>query len=159
MSVLIRFVEGPLDESAVESDPHAPVKAAGRSTTPTGAVAGAGESASIDCGARVSFKGFVRSIEEGRRIEALLYEAYRPMADRELEKLGRETTQRFQLACIEVTHSIGRVPAGACSFRLEIQSAHRQEALAAAAHFIDSMKREVPIWKRPEWSSLPAPRA
>ena len=36
---------------------------------------------------------------------------------------------------------------GERSFRLQIAAPHRQEALAAMAEFIESMKRDVPIWK------------
>ena len=38
---------------------------------------------------------------------------------------------------------------GQTSFRLQVSAPHRQPALAAMAHFIDAMKRDVPIWKRP----------
>ncbi|MBM4114159.1 MAG: molybdenum cofactor biosynthesis protein MoaE [Phycisphaerae bacterium] len=128
MSVSVRFVEGPIADEATR------------------------DCSSIECGARLVFDGIVREMEDGRRIHAIDYEAYRPMADRELERLARETARRFPIHAIEVIHSVGKVEVGRCSFRLVLRSAHRQEALAAAAHFIDSMKRDVPIWKHPRGS-------
>jgi molybdopterin synthase catalytic subunit len=41
------------------------------------------------------------------------------------------------------------VEGGQCSFRLQVASAHRAEALAAMTEFIDRLKRDVPIWKSP----------
>jgi len=98
-------------------------------------------------GALLSFEGIVRPTEHGDPIAALDYEAYQPMADHQLGRLAEQTLHQFDLIAIRVEHSRGRVPAGACSFRLRIASAHRKEGLAAMDGFIDRMKRDVPIWK------------
>jgi molybdopterin synthase catalytic subunit len=98
-------------------------------------------------GALVSFEGIVRPIEDGRRIAALDYEAYQPMAQAQLRRLAEDVLHRHGLLGVRVEHSRGRVPAGACSFRLRIASRHRPEALRATEEFIDRMKRDVPIWK------------
>ncbi|HUO83710.1 MAG TPA: molybdenum cofactor biosynthesis protein MoaE, partial [Thermoanaerobaculia bacterium] len=38
-------------------------------------------------GAVVTFAGIVRDHHEGRRVESILYEAYRPMAEKELARI------------------------------------------------------------------------
>ncbi len=98
-------------------------------------------------GAVVVFEGVVRGEEDGVPIEGLDYEAYMPMAERELERLAREVGEAHGIALMRVEHSTGRVGVGECSFRLTVASAHRAEALAATGEFIDRMKRDVPIWK------------
>lgn len=103
-------------------------------------------------GAVVVFEGIARPSEDGRGIVALDYEAYEPMAGRELRRLGEVIVAEFGLAALRTVHSRGRVPVGACSFRLEIASAHRREALAGMSAFIDRLKQDVPIWKRPVWA-------
>lgn len=100
-------------------------------------------------GAILCFDGVVRPTEAGQAIEAIDYEAYEPMAQRQLNLLAEQTLERFGLLAINVTHSRGRVPAGECSFRLRIASAHRAAGLEAMGGFIDQLKRDVPIWKRP----------
>ncbi|MCC5785703.1 MAG: molybdenum cofactor biosynthesis protein MoaE [Phycisphaerales bacterium] len=100
-------------------------------------------------GAIVAFEGVIRPTEEGREIAAIEYEAYRPMAENQLESLARAAADRFGLAGVFVRHSVGVVPVGECSFRLVVASAHRAPALEGMAWFIDTMKRDVPIWKRP----------
>ena len=100
-------------------------------------------------GAIVAFEGVIRPTEDGREIAAIEYEAYSPMAENQLESLARAAADRFALAGVFVRHSVGVVPVGECSFLLIVASAHRAPALEAMAWFIDTMKRDVPIWKRP----------
>lgn len=102
-------------------------------------------------GAVVVFEGIIRPDEGGREITAIQYEAYRPMADEQLDHLARAAADRFDLRAVRVRHSVGLVPVGECSFRLIVASAHRAPALEAMAWFIDTMKRDVPIWKRPKF--------
>lgn len=99
-------------------------------------------------GAEVVFDGIVRAHEGDATIAALDYEAYRPMADRELERLAKRMLDEHGLLSIAVWHSVGRVPVGGVSFRLVIRSAHRKEALAAMDGFIDALKVDVPLWKK-----------
>ena len=99
-------------------------------------------------GAVVRFEGIVRGVENGAAIGALEYEVYEPMAERLLRRLADEAVTKHGLIAVRVEHSRGRVPVGACSFSLVVESKHRKEALAALDEFIDRMKADVPIWKR-----------
>ncbi|MGA2255975.1 MAG: molybdenum cofactor biosynthesis protein MoaE [Thermoguttaceae bacterium] len=98
-------------------------------------------------GAVVRFEGIVRSAENGRTIRGLSYEAYEPMACDMLVTIGEELVQAYGLVGLCVEHSKGLVLVGECSFRLQVASRHRREALAAMGEFIDRLKRDVPIWK------------
>ncbi len=100
-------------------------------------------------GAMVCFEGKVRPVEGDQPISGLRYETYDPMAGRELRRLAEQVMGDFGLMGLRVEHSRGFVANHECSFRLCIASAHRKEALAAMDWFIDRMKRDVPIWKRP----------
>jgi molybdopterin synthase catalytic subunit len=119
--------------------------------------AASGEPVPAGSGAVLRFEGLVRPLEPAgaaqgfRELEALEYQTYDPMTERSLHELAVQTRDRHGLHAIAVEHSRGRVPVGACSFRLTVCSAHRAEALAGMGEFIDRMKREIPIWKRPIW--------
>jgi molybdopterin synthase catalytic subunit len=128
MSVQVVIVDGPLPPST--DRPAEP--------TPRG-----------DLGAVVLFEGIVRGVESGRGITALDYEVYEPMAHREIEKLANHLVAAHKLHGIRVEHSRGRVPVGACSFRLIVIAAHRGPAFRAAMEFIDRLKQDIPIWKSP----------
>lgn len=99
-------------------------------------------------GAVLLFEGVIRPDEHGAPIDAIDYEVYRPMAEETLHALASDALRRFGLLAVRVRHSEGVVGVGECSFRLEITSAHRAEALEAMAWFIDRMKQDAPIWKR-----------
>jgi molybdopterin synthase catalytic subunit len=103
-------------------------------------------------GAVLSFDGIVREMEDGRRLIALDYEAYEPMATRELTAVAEEVVRAHGLIALACWHSRGRVPVGAASLRVVIRAAHRGEALVAMGAFIDRLKRDVPIWKKPVWA-------
>ena len=100
-------------------------------------------------GAVLAFTGVVRGLEGGRPLRALRYEAYPPMTQRLLHGLAEAVAAEFGLHAVEALHSVGEVPVGKASFRLTAAAAHRPEALAATAAFIDRMKRDVPLWKVP----------
>jgi molybdopterin synthase catalytic subunit len=102
-------------------------------------------------GAIVAFEGIVRELEQGRPLDALDYQVYEPMAGRVLARIGELVAARHGLIAMHIAHSRGRVRVGDVSFRLVVAAPHRKEALGAIDEFIDRLKRDVPIWKRPLW--------
>jgi molybdopterin synthase catalytic subunit len=102
------------------------------------------------CGAVVTFLGMVRDTENSGTIEALDYEAFVPMAERQFALLFDELERRWPVVdAIRLVHRIGVIAVGAPSLWVEIHTPHRAEAFAACQWLIDEMKRVVPIWKRP----------
>jgi len=99
------------------------------------------------CGAVVDFTGIVRGEEEGRAISALEYQAYEPMAGREIERLVHELLAQFPCASVRVAHRIGAIPVGESAIALQVASRHRGAAFSFASAFMDRLKQEVPIWK------------
>jgi molybdopterin synthase catalytic subunit len=98
-------------------------------------------------GGVVMFEGIVRPTENDRPIAALAYQAYEPMAQKTITRIGEDLIARHGILALAVEHSRGRVAVGECSFRLVVYGRHRKEALAAADEFIDRLKADVPIWK------------
>ncbi len=109
-----------------------------------------------DCGAVLEFRGVVRAEENGQQIEGLFYEAYQPMAQRQIEQIARELLDQFPCRAVSVTHRIGFVPAGEPSIAVCVAAPHRQEAISFIAEFMNRLKRDVPIWKRTSALSEPA---
>lgn len=109
-------------------------------------------------GAFVAFEGVVRGQENGKDIRALDYQIYEPMASKQLQLLAEAMQKEFGVLAVSVWHSKGRVGVGKVSFRLVVESAHRAEALEATGEFIDRMKRDVPIWKKPVFAEPRKPQ-
>lgn len=100
------------------------------------------------CGAVVEFAGIVRAVEDGREIAGLDYEAYEPMAGREMERILDELAEVHPCEAVEVLHRVGYVPAGEASILVRIEAKHRAEAFGLLEEFMIRLKRDVPIWKR-----------
>ena len=95
-------------------------------------------------GARLSAREWTR----GRRTLHLVYEAYAPMAERELERLGREAHERFEIAHIGIIHRTGKLEIGETSVVIAVSAPHRRAAFEACEWAIKELKRTVPIWKK-----------
>jgi molybdopterin synthase catalytic subunit len=99
-------------------------------------------------GAWVEFRGVVRGEEEGQPIAALEYEAYSPMAEREIRRIIADIAQRQPCLQVRVVHRVGVIPVGEAAIAVGVAAKHRAEAFALLAEFMDRLKQDVPIWKR-----------
>ena len=99
-------------------------------------------------GANVLFTGTTRQLTGVTTTDWLDYEAYEPLARRELERLRIEAISRFGLTGCCITHRLGRVAIGETSVAVAVSAAHRRETFAASEWLLDQLKRQVPIWKR-----------
>jgi molybdopterin synthase catalytic subunit len=99
-------------------------------------------------GACVVFEGVVRNHHEGKRVESIFYDAYRPMAEKEIEKVVRGVEQEFPGVTVAVLHRLGHLGVGDISISIACAAAHRADAYAASRAVIDRVKETVPIWKK-----------
>jgi molybdopterin synthase catalytic subunit len=101
------------------------------------------------CGATVTLDGYAREWTRGRRRTLyLVYESYAPMAVSEMQRLGREAHQRFDIAHIGIVHRTGRTDIGETSVVISVSAPHRRAAFEACEWAIRELKRTVPIWKK-----------
>ena len=99
-------------------------------------------------GAIVIFEGVTRDHNEGRGVEYLEYEAYRPMADNKIREIIAEMRDKFDVDLISIAHRTGRVDIGEKSMVVAVSAEHRRPAFEAALYFVDRLKEIVPIWKK-----------
>lgn len=99
-------------------------------------------------GAFVLFEGVVRDHHEGKRVESIVYDAYRPMAEKEMAKVVAEVSARFPDVAIAVEHRLGHLVVGEASIAIVCSSPHRAESFEACRMMIDRIKETVPIWKK-----------
>lgn len=101
-----------------------------------------------ECGATVTLDGYVREWTRGRKTLYLVYEAYPEMALREMQRLGREAHERFEIAHLGIVHRTGRLEIGETSVVISVGAPHRRAAFEACEWAIRELKRTVPIWKK-----------
>jgi len=99
-------------------------------------------------GAVVTFDGIVRNNTHGRQTLWLEYEAYEPMALRQIDLLAQQAIQRFGVRHVTLVHRLGRLEIGETAVLIVVASAHRAAAFEACRWLIDTLKTKVPIWKR-----------
>jgi molybdopterin synthase catalytic subunit len=94
------------------------------------------------------FKGNIRPLENGQRIESMEYEHYAGMAERELERVAREAAATPGVLAVAVEHRVGAIPVGEAAVMIAVGAAHRAESFEACRQVIEAIKQRVPIWKR-----------
>jgi molybdopterin synthase catalytic subunit len=99
-------------------------------------------------GAAVVFEGVVRNQTRGRGTLYLNYEAYEPMALKQLEGLALQALADYPIRGLAIVHRLGRLEIGEVSVLIVVASAHRAAAFDACRSVIDRLKRTVPIWKK-----------
>jgi len=99
-------------------------------------------------GAISTFIGVTRNHFEQKEVLKLEYEAYKPMAEKELLKICEQVRSNWDVKHIAMYHKIGLVPIGEASVIIAISSVHRTESLEAVHYAIDELKATVPIWKK-----------
>ncbi len=76
------------------------------------------------------------------------YEAYDAMAVRQMHVLADEVGRRWYAGRVAILHRLGRVRPGEASVMIAVACAHRGEAFDACRWIIDTLKQDVPIWKK-----------
>lgn len=98
-------------------------------------------------GAVVTFAGNVRDNARGQGVLYLEYEAFEPLALKELTRIAQQAEIKWEARCA-VTHRLGRLEIGECSVAAAAAAAHRAEAFEACRWIIDTLKSRAPIWKK-----------
>jgi len=101
-----------------------------------------------EMGGVVTFTGIVRSHARGETIDHLEYEAYPPMAEKEMRKIVDAVRERWPHVRIAMSHRVGRLAIGDAAVMIAAAAPHRAEAFEACRFAIDRLKASVPIWKK-----------
>ncbi len=103
---------------------------------------------SDEAGAIATFIGTTRVQSRGRTVLHLDYEAYEEMAEQVMAQIAADLKRRYDLGEIAIHHRTGRVEIGEASVVIAVSAPHRQDALAACKDAIDTLKEQVPLWKK-----------
>ncbi|MBF0297741.1 MAG: molybdenum cofactor biosynthesis protein MoaE [Oligoflexia bacterium] len=96
-------------------------------------------------GGAVIFEGIVR---RDNNIDYLEYEGDTEMILLQGKKILEEAIQQFNLECVILIHRLGIVKVGEMAVWIRSTARHRKEAFAATEFVIDSLKKQLPIWKK-----------
>ena len=94
------------------------------------------------------FIGVVRDQTKGKKVLRLEYEAYESMAVAEMTKIANMVTEQWPQAVIAIHHRVGTLQIGAAAVVIAVATPHRDQAFSACKFAIDTLKEQVPIWKK-----------
>lgn len=104
-------------------------------------------SSKTNIGGHSIFLGQVRAdkIDE-KDVVAIEYTAYEEMASGKMHVIREEIFAKYNLTCMHVHHSLGKVKAGEICLFVFTSSPHRKAAIEACNELVERIKAELPIW-------------
>lgn len=104
-------------------------------------------STKINIGAHSIFLGQVRAdVQNGQTVAAIEYTTYEAMALETMHEIREDIFNKYELTCMHVYHSLGKVAAGEISLFVFTSSAHRKAAIDACEETVERIKSELPVW-------------
>ena len=101
-----------------------------------------------DAGGQAIFVGKVRNQTQNKKVIKLVFEAYTPMAIKEMQKIGSTLEERWGALKVVIHHRVGELLVGDIAVIIAVSTPHRAAAFEACQYAIDTLKETVPIWKK-----------
>ncbi len=104
-------------------------------------------SSKTNIGGHSIFLGQVRAdnIDE-KTVAAIEYTTYEELALEKMHIIREEIFVKYDLTCMHVHHSLGKVAAGEICLFVFTSSAHRRPAIDACNEVVERIKTELPVW-------------
>lgn len=101
----------------------------------------------VKVGAHQIFLGQVRADEiENQVVTAIEYSAYEEMANNIIDEIKELAFVKYNIHCLHIYHSIGKVEVGQIGFFVFVSSAHRQACFDAMPFLVNEIKAKAPIF-------------
>ena len=98
-------------------------------------------------GAHNIFLGQVRADEvNGKVVSAIDYTAYEDMANQKFCEIREAAFEKFDLNCMHIYHSIGKVNTGEICLFVFVSSPRRKEVFPAIEFIVEEIKANVPVF-------------
>jgi len=98
-------------------------------------------------GAHNIFLGQVRADDiDGKIIAAIEYTAYKEMANAKFHDIREATFKKFDLTCMHIYHSLGKVNSGEICLFVFVSSPRRKEVFKAIEFIVEEIKANVPVF-------------
>lgn len=94
------------------------------------------------------FIGTVRNQTKGKTVTRLEFEAYEPMALKEMDKIADYVMETWPVLKIAIHHRVGSLNIGDIPVVISLSTPHRAQGFEACQYVIDTLKKTVPIWKK-----------
>ena len=104
-------------------------------------------STKTNIGAHSIFLGQVRSdLSDEKKVAAIEYTTYTEMALEKMHAIREGIFENYELTCMHIYHSLGKVDAGEICLFVFTSSKHRRAAIDACNEVVERIKKELPVW-------------
>ena len=100
------------------------------------------------------FLGYVRNVNLGKKVIAVSYDAFAPLAKKVFQDIAGEAQNKWGKDLnIYISHRVGKLEIGDISVAIYVTSRHRDESYQASRYIIEEIKTRAPIWKKEFYES------
>ena len=82
----------------------------------------------------------------GKTVNAIEYSAQTEIANQLCHEIREAAFSKYDLSCMHIYHSLGRVNAGEISFFVFVSSAHRPPVFESLSEIVNEIKEKLPIF-------------
>lgn len=101
----------------------------------------------FNIGAVSSFIGYVRDINNNKKVKSISIEVYEEMAFRSLSSICENAKQKWDLIDCLAIHRYGNLKINEKIVLVSTFSMHRKDSLSATNYIMDYLKKDAPFWK------------
>ena len=99
-------------------------------------------------GAVSIFSGYVRKINNKKKVTLIKLEVYEKMAHKTLEKICKKAKSKWNLIDILVIHRFGNLKVNEKIVLVATFSKHRKDSYESCNFIMNFLKKEAPFWKK-----------
>ena len=99
-------------------------------------------------GAISTFIGYVRDINNNKKVTSIDIEVYQEMAEKSLSIICKQAKKKWKLVDTLVIHRFGRLNINEKIVLVATFSTNRQYSVAACNYIMDYLKKDAPFWKK-----------
>ena len=104
-----------------------------------------------DVGAVSIFIGYVRDINQNKKVKSIDLEVYSEMAYKYLDDLTYKVKKKWDLSDILIIHRFGKLKVNEKIVLVAVLSMHRESGIKACTYIMDYLKKKAPFWKKEEY--------
>jgi molybdopterin synthase catalytic subunit len=102
----------------------------------------------LNVGAVSTFIGYVRGLNNQKKVTSINLEVYKDMAYKSLEDICSKAQKKWDLIDVLIIHRFGKLNIEEKIVLVAILSMHRKESSEACNFIMDYLKKDAPFWKK-----------
>ena len=102
----------------------------------------------LNVGAVSTFIGYVRGLNNQKKVTAINLEVYKDMAYKSLEDICSIAQEKWDIIDVLIIHRFGKLNIKEKIVLVAIFSMHRKESSDACNFIMDYLKKDAPFWKK-----------